>query len=174
MMGMLCPCIMVVLGGTVLVVLLIIWRGQKRSVPDDYPAGVQPNVPPAGGRRTGSQPRRAPRIVNDGFWLEDPIYSPGTIVRYSYLIGHTPNSGEFTIGPGHQGHFVYTGGTPSQIQILEIQPGAGAIPGTQPYDTIQSVGGPIITGMSSPPPVPRTPHTPPPPPHRAGGFPSAY
>jgi formylglycine-generating enzyme required for sulfatase activity len=172
--GLLCPCVLLVVGGAVLIIVLIVWRGQKKSSPDDYAGGVLPDVTAPPPRKTGPKPRRAPRIVNDGFWLEDPVYSPGSVVRYSCRVGHTPHSGEFTVGPGHQGHFVYTGGTPSDIQILEVLPGAGILPGSQPYDSIESVSGPTIIGSTiPPPPPPRTP-PPPPPPHRAGGFPPAY
>jgi formylglycine-generating enzyme required for sulfatase activity len=175
MMGLLCPCALLVVGGTVIIVLLLVWRGQRKSSQDDYAGGIEHDVAPPPGPQPGSKPQRAPRIVNDGFWLEDPAYSPGSVVRYSYRVGHTPHSGEFTVGPGHQGHFVYTGGTPSDIQILEILSGTGILPGSQPYDSIQSVSGPVIIGSISPPPPPSPRRTPPsPPPHRTGGFPPAY
>ncbi|MBI3861193.1 MAG: formylglycine-generating enzyme family protein [Planctomycetia bacterium] len=169
--GILCPCVLLLVGGVVLIVIIAVWRGQKKSMQDDYPVGVQPDpVTQPPGPKSGPKPRRAPRIVADGFWLEDPIYTPGCVVRYSCRVGHTPNSGEFTVGPGHQGHFVYTGGTPSDVQILEVRPGAGGVRTDQPFDTFQSTSGPVIIGTSTPPPPPQTPA---PPVHRAG-FPPAY
>jgi formylglycine-generating enzyme required for sulfatase activity len=176
-----CPCVLIVAGGAALLILLVIWLGKRRRSADDFPGGVQPNVtPPPGRKAAGSKPPRAPRIVTDGFWLEDPAYAAGNVVRYSCNIGHTPTSGEFTVGPGHQGHFVYTGGTPSDIRILEILPGAGILPGSGPtvtgmgHDDILSTGSPTVVRSSGPS---RTHHTQPPPPppvQPARGFPPAY
>jgi formylglycine-generating enzyme required for sulfatase activity len=173
--GLLCPCVLVLVGGITLIVLITIWRGNRGSQHDDFPAGVQPDVASqSGSPKPPPRPRRAPRIVDDGFWLEDPIYSPGSIVRYSCRVGHTPTSGEFTVGPGHQGHFVYTGGTPSDVQILDVSPVAGIMPGTEPYDTTHSMGMPFIIGSTNPAPPPRTPPPPPRPAVHRSGFPPAY
>ena len=175
-LALVCPCALVLIGAFALVVFIIIWRRQKRSLPSDVPGGVQPDGPPADRRKATKGPR-PPRIVKDGFWLEDPIYSPGSVVRYSCQIGHTPTSGDFIVGVGHQGHFVYTGGTPSNIQILEVRPGDGG--GMQPLDPLNPMnpmhpmhGGIVLgttrTTSSSPPlPPPRTTH-------RAAGHPPAY
>ncbi|HEY3965791.1 MAG TPA: SUMF1/EgtB/PvdO family nonheme iron enzyme [Planctomycetaceae bacterium] len=173
--GLLCPCVLVLVGGITLIVLITIWRGNRGSQHDDFPAGVQPDVASqSGSPKPPPRPRRASRIVDDGFWLEDPIYSPGSIVRYSCRVGHTPTSGEFTVGLGHQGHFVYTGGTPSDVQILDVSPVAGIMPGTEPYDTTHSMGMPFIIGSTNPAPPPRTPPPPPRPAVHRSGFPPAY
>ncbi len=113
--------------------------------------------------------------MTDGFWLEDPVYAPGSLVRYRCLIDGRPTDGEFTVGPGHQGHFVYTGGTPSEIEIREIVPSSGM----QPFDPNQQIfgtTGTMLGGYPTPPAPPRASSVPPPipPAHPRGGFPPAY
>ena len=180
LLGLLCPCVMVLVGGGVLIFLFVLWRGSGSSrteqpiLPvDSPPQRTGPTTRPG---QTGSRPRRAPRIVTDGFWLEDPVYSPGSIVRYSCQIDGAPTDGEFTVGPGHQGHFVYTGGTPADVEIREIIPSSG-MRSPDVTDPLYGTTGGMLGGYSSsPPPPPRVTSSPPPlpPAHPRGGFPPAY
>ena len=175
LLGLLCPCAMVLAGGGALIFLFVLWRGSRssQSEPPTLPVdslrtGPERTGGPGrpGSARTG--PRRAPRIVADGFWLEDPAYAPGSLVRYSCKIDGTLTDGEFTVGPGHQGHFVYTGGTPSDIEIRDVVPSAG-LHSTDPGDPLYGATGGMLGGFSSPPAPPRfsSPSPPPVPPTRA-------
>jgi formylglycine-generating enzyme required for sulfatase activity len=177
LMALLCPCALVLVGVAVLIFLIVLWRGSKSSRSEPIlPVDTPQTSPPRSGH-AGTRPRRPPRIVSDGFWLEDPAYSPGSLVRYTCLIDGRPTDGEFTVGPGHQGHFVYTGGTPSEIEIREIVSSSG-MPSPDAGEHFGTTG-PFLGGVTTPLPPPRVspvsppiPPTPPAQPRR--GFPPAY
>jgi formylglycine-generating enzyme required for sulfatase activity len=174
LLGLLCPCAMVLVGGGVLIFLVVLWRGSRSSRTEPI---LPMDIPQSSPQRTGptARARRAPRIVSDGFWLEDPVYSPGSIVRYACQIDGAPTDGEFTVGPGHQGHFVYTGGTPADVEIREIIPSSGMRSPDTGEHLYGTTGG-MLGGYSTPPPPPRASSAPPPipPAHPRTGFPPAY
>jgi hypothetical protein len=84
--------------------------------------------------RPGTRPPlrfQQPRIVDDGFWLHDPRFLPGSVVRYRYRTGGQTRTGTHRIQPGPQGQFIYTGDQPEDIEILDVMPAdaptAGAV-----------------------------------------------
>jgi len=176
-LGLLCPCGLLLAGAAVLIFIFVLWRGNRSSAsePPDIPTGTATPPAPRGSGAPRPQPRRPPRVVDDGFWLEDPVYSAGSTVRYSYVSGGKRSQGEFTVGPGHQGHFVYTGVKPSDIQILAVIPGAAPRHDEPPDDLYRNTG--TFIGMQDVlhPDLPLTPPPPPPPPPPArSSFPPAY
>jgi hypothetical protein len=94
----------------------------------------------------------------DGFWLELPGVAPGSQVRYRCRVGGEERSGSIDYEPGPQGQFVYTGGPPSAVEVIDIMhPTAGTIlPPLQPWPTSPPQ---III----PPPRPHPPRPAPPP-----------
>lgn len=179
LLGLLCPCAFVLVAGALVVLVLILWRGNKKSAAETFVEEADPHskrqVPPSAPRPKSHRP---PRIAADGFWLEGPEYLAGTVAHYRCTVRGMPNDGEFTISQGQQGHFVYTGDRPSDVEILDVRPGSGAPPSGTLFETNEPVVRPIfMPDISSP--SHRTPPTPPPPPpspppQRRPGFPPAY
>ncbi|HLJ96824.1 MAG TPA: formylglycine-generating enzyme family protein [Gemmataceae bacterium] len=71
--------------------------------------------------------RRLPRDLElrpqaDGFWIESADLARGSVIRYRCQVLGTMRTGSVTFEPGKQGQYVYTGGTPTDIEILEIIP----------------------------------------------------
>jgi formylglycine-generating enzyme len=62
------------------------------------------------------------RIVADGFWIESPGLPVGTVLGYRCKIAGIDREDRFTVGEGPGGHFVYTGGTPVVVKVLEVIP----------------------------------------------------
>jgi hypothetical protein len=173
-LGLLCPCGLLLFGAGVLIFILVLWRGSRSSAaePPDLPTGPLRPAAPQGQSAPPPKTRRPPRIVEDGFWLEDPVYSAGSTVRYSYVSGGKRTQAEFIVGPGHEGHFVYTGLKPSDVQILAVIPGAPPRHDEPPDDLYRNTGTFIgtQTAFDQPPPPP-----PPPRPRPSGpSFPPAY
>ena len=84
------------------------------------------------------------------------------------MVGNTPQSGSIAYEPGPQGLFVYTGGTPTDVTILEVLP-PDSDPGT--YVSDMDLGPTHISGGRSTgsfrsshpsPPTHRPMHRPPP------------
>lgn len=126
------------------------WRGPGPLVGP----GTLPRPAGAGGLRV----REAP----DGFWLEVPGAERGSQVRYRCRVGGQEQSGSINYEPGPQGQFVYTGGRPTDVQVIEI---------------VLPTGGPVLPPITSFPtsqPWPTTSHPPPAAPRAASGHPPAY
>jgi formylglycine-generating enzyme required for sulfatase activity len=92
------------------------------------------------------------READDGFWLELPGVGRGSQVRYSCRVAGQVQSGSIEYEPGQQGQFVYTGGRPTDVQVMQVIPPMG---GPLPP--------PISTWPTSQPwPTPPRTHLPPP------------
>lgn len=151
---LLCPGL--VCAGLVVALVLVLIRQVRRSrFEETY--GVVPTA------RRVSPTSVQPRMTTDGFWLDLPDAVLGSIVRYRCRVGNAMRTGQYTVAPGPQGQFVYTGGTPEDVEILDILP-----PETvTPYRPgLLSQPGPGPTLLTSP-----EPDDEPPP---ATDFPSAY
>ena len=145
-------CIMVFVMGIVIVVALIVKAisGQQQSGP--YL-----------GKRNFPTGHPQPQIGDDGFWLDTSNIPAGSKVRYRYYA----NGQEFNdtvLSQGGPRQYVYTGGLPTNIMILEtILMAQNALhpPG------MTSVMPPTMHTHVSPPTPPATPS-------KFGGFPAAY
>ena len=62
------------------------------------------------------------RMVADGFWIESPGLPVGTVLGYRCKIDGIDREDRFTVGEGPSGLFVYTGGMPEVVQVLEVIP----------------------------------------------------
>jgi sulfatase modifying factor 1 len=93
------------------------------------------------------------READDGFWLQLFGVAGGSQVRYRCRVGGVDQSGSVEYEPGAQGQFVYTGGRPTDVQILEITHPTGGI-----------ILPPVQTWPTSPPPIHHPPRTHQPPP----------
>jgi formylglycine-generating enzyme required for sulfatase activity len=116
------------------------------------------------------------RPVTDGFWIDSPGLPVGTSVHYRCRIGAALHEDRFTVAAGPSGLFVYTGGTPSHIEILEVLP-PSRFAGSEP----EPAWGPSQPRAARPRPFRPTSRPTPPTPTRHGGmtpgrsgYPSAY
>ncbi len=110
------------------------------------------------------------RIVADGFWLDTGGYTPGSIVRYGCRVNQQERSGQIMVEAAAAALFVYTGGTPSGVNVFEVTPPSSGVPPvdlTPPLDGLPGFGTRLPTSRPSQKPRP----TKPPP---STGFPSAY
>ena len=151
-------------GGIGLLILVARRLFSPRRFEDAYPV--------AGSGTLAASGRIQPRVTTDGFWLDAPDVVPGSVIRYRCRVNGEDQSGEFTVAPGPQGQFVYTGGTPSEVEVLQIIPpatalGMGLDQPTWPMPTAP-MRPPRISTPPSPPPRPVPPSKP------FTGYPSAY
>jgi sulfatase modifying factor 1 len=93
------------------------------------------------------------REGDDGFWLELFGVARGSQVRYRCRAGGEEQSGSVEYEPGAQGQFVYTGGRPTDVQIIDIT-----------HPTGGTILPPVQTWPTSPPRIHHPPRTHPPPP----------
>lgn len=146
------------------IIFRTVFRNTGGAVEYDLPPHATPVQTPmpisggpiSGGSITGGSVQRT---VSDGFWLGALGGLAGHTVRYRCLLDGQPHVGQAVVQSGPQGHFVYTGGTPMDVQILGIDP-----PGV-------NVGGDFAQ------PSPQPPHhvpTPTPSSQPFRGYPSAY
>jgi formylglycine-generating enzyme required for sulfatase activity len=59
-------------------------------------------------------------VASDGFWVEAPGLREGMIIRYRCRVGGELRESRFTVAPGPSGRFVYTGGKPADVQVLDV------------------------------------------------------
>lgn len=74
-----------------------------------------------GRRRGGIQTRSGV----DGFWISTRGIRGGTRIRYSCLVRSSRHNGEVIVEPGPDEMFVYTGNTPSDIDLQVLGYGGG-------------------------------------------------
>ncbi len=91
--------------GTVAVLAALLWLAFRKK-------GAAP-VPPGGGQNVDFV------VAPDGFRLRTPGLGPGSRVRYECVVNGVPVTDVVPVGDGPE-TFVYTGGTPSAIRILEV------------------------------------------------------
>jgi len=141
--GLLC----LVAGGAVIIVgvivILKVFRGADQGE----------GVTTARRRLTGPPADLEIRPAVDGFWISAAGLRPGSIIRYRYLAGSMGQAGEVSYQPGPQGQFIYTGGTPTDVRVLEILPPDDFPPGPSPGRLMGQSYGPSHS-RSSPPPRP--------------------
>ncbi len=94
--------------GSLLAVLFPLIRWWLRG------GGVSPAVP------APTADQVVTRMVADGFWIVFPLLPVGTVVCYRCLIDGVDREDRFTVGEGPGGLFVYTGGTPEVVKVLEV------------------------------------------------------
>jgi hypothetical protein len=104
--------IFVLLAALILVALFFVFLFLRTQ------AGQTDRPRPRPGARHPQGPRRI-RIVNDGFWLDDPALPRGSRIPYRYRAGGRLHQGTIEYYPGPDGHFVYTGETPSDVEIAD-------------------------------------------------------
>ena len=135
--------------GLIIVVVVLLVR---RATPSEAVI-VQPSP-----RRSSYTPVRT---VADGFWVSGLEYEAGTVVRYRCRVGGETRRGEFTTGRPGAEQFVYTGGTPSAVELLDVvRPGTTTGQEIAPVDMGFMPGSPDFVEDPTPPPF--------------TGFPSAY
>jgi formylglycine-generating enzyme required for sulfatase activity len=95
--------------------------------------------------------RGSPRIkqARDGFTIVAPRARPGETIRYRYVVDGKPETGEMTVpSDPSQGMFVFTGTTPSNVEVLSVLAAAAAAMPGRPR------------GAAPPPPPPAQRRTP--------------
>ena len=129
------------------------------------------------------------RPVVDGFWIDSPGMPPGAEISYACRIDGTFREDRFRIADGPGGRFVYTGGTPTEIEVRAVRApdhgpdlewGSGTEPSTAYKPTQSSPSRPASPGRPRPHP-PAEPYQQPPPPQQFhdtsrgwSGHPPAY
>jgi formylglycine-generating enzyme required for sulfatase activity len=123
--------------GIMVLILMIVLRRLSQTVAEDRRRQPPPRTtrPPSG--------RFQPRVVDDGFWVDDPLWTPGSTIHYHYWMHGTRRTGTHRIEPGSRSQFIYTGGTPSDIELINVVP-----PGQEP---IESTGGSWEEPVQPPP-----------------------
>ena len=95
--------------------------------------------------------KSSPRIKQgrDGFTIYAPRARPGETIRYRYAVQGRPETGEMTVpSDPSQGMFVFTGTTPSNVEILSVLAASAAAAPGRPR------------GAAPPPPPPQQRGTP--------------
>lgn len=96
------PIILFLLAGVIVFIVFVAIRGSSRRLPG--PPAVR---------------RLETRSARDGFWIHSGGLRQGTPIRYQCMVrGQIMNQVVHADG-GHQAMFVYTGGTPVEIRLLD-------------------------------------------------------
>jgi len=114
-----CFCLVFLAG--LLVIAAVVGKMLMRQSSGDR-GTVRPPPLPQGSGPSRSLPDVQVRLAADGFFVTAPGISRGSQIRWRCMVGHTPQSGSIAYEPGPQGQFVYTGGTPADVTILEVLP----------------------------------------------------
>jgi hypothetical protein len=72
--------------------------------------------------RRGRSGSRQIRVVEDGFWIKDPGLRRGSRVSYRCRTSSGTRTNTFEYYPGRDGHFVYTGEGPEDIEVAPVAP----------------------------------------------------
>jgi hypothetical protein len=116
-------------------------------------------------------------VVDDGFWLDQPVLNPGSVVHYRYRTGSGMRTGSFTVEPGPGSQFIYTGARPSDIEFFDMTPPQGIAPPPSGFP-VPPIIPPVVAAWDEDWDRPRRPQPPPapPPPAAEPTFerPSAY
>jgi formylglycine-generating enzyme len=148
-LGLLCVGVFAIGVGVAIVLILRIVLNQREP-------------PPLVGNRNVPGGHPQPQVGEDGFWLDTSNIPPGSQVRYRYYANGREFNDSIVTQPGAR-QYVYTGGLPADVMILE---------------TILMAGGALHSPTVTPTAPQRmhheTPPTPPPAPPQFGGFPTAY
>lgn len=111
------------------------------------------------------------RLAADGFWLDVSHLAAGSVVSYSCVVQGATQFNQVTVTGGVNEMFVYTGGAPTNVQVLGVSPPGGDAAG---YPHVDPTRFPISGGVR---PVIH-PHQPTPPRRDDrepfSGYPSAY
>jgi formylglycine-generating enzyme required for sulfatase activity len=125
--GLLCLLIPLAIAG-----MLVHFIRKSRSAPPARAFLDPSHMPPA----------RAPiRKVDDGFWI-DGQWPEGTLLKVRYVVAGVAAEQELLYRPGVDGQFVFTGGFPESVSVVEAQGG----------EELASIPPPL---SGDPPPFPR-------------------
>jgi formylglycine-generating enzyme required for sulfatase activity len=104
------------------------------------------------------------READDGFWLQLHGVEAGSQVRYRCRVDGQDQSGSIEYEPGPQGHFIYTGGRPTGVQVTGIihPTGLPLLPPGQSRPTSRPWPATRPPRSHQPPPVVHPPPQPPP------------
>jgi formylglycine-generating enzyme required for sulfatase activity len=151
-------------GGIILAALLARQMSRTRTLTDQARPSTSWQPPHPGSVGT--------RAAADGFWLDTSGLVAGSVVRYRCRVNGEERTGEVHVTPGPEGQFIYTGGTPSDIEVPEVIPPQ---PPPGPGTFRRSYWPRFSSWPSRPPRTPPThPSRPTPPPQPFTGYPSAY
>ena len=72
------------------------------------------------GRGGAGAPKMATRLKDDGFWVDTVGMNRSKRLRYRTMQNGRWTNAETTIVPGRNGHYVYTGYQPEQVQLIGL------------------------------------------------------
>lgn len=167
-----CCCFLIII-----IAAFVIYKAvSKKKSPVDDPMNFEPvGAPPPpplkqGGMNTNTVGRFAQygnlisSVGGDGFYILNEFLTPGSVVHYRYRQGGNWFTRSVPYQPGPQGHFVYLGSAPSDIQVVDVVP-----PGESPV-----IDDPARTMITSGMPPRKVERDDPPARTIGTGYPSAY
>lgn len=98
-------------------------KTKATSIPNEFPANDN--------FRSGPASRRSSRvrIVEDGFWINDPDLPSGTTIRCEWTARGAQNGQDCIYSPGPDGMFIFTGMAPENVSVVR---GGSAVPPPMP------------------------------------------